>query len=237
MRYYSELDWLVSWKMIALLCLFYVCLIVFLYLARRNKEALKLRQFTLVYNAMQIAVCGWMLRGFLAATFSWSNPMGLNRAYTRDVEYWMLVHYGTKVLDFSDTVIMLAKKNYKQVTFLHVYHHLSILMVWGYLLQCGDANGTAYFGAMLNSGVHLIMYSHYLYVSFGWINPLKPVVTNIQLLQFLLCLVHAVLVVLRESVLPARLAYLQLAYHSVMLLLFGDYKVKQMAALRAQRNK
>jgi hypothetical protein len=89
----------------------------------------------------------------------------------------MLIHYLSKYLDFGDTLFMTLKQNNHQLTFLHLFHHTSILIVWGYLLQVGHANGTAYFGAAINSFVHTVMYSHYLWTSMGWVNPFKVIKT------------------------------------------------------------
>ena len=36
----------------------------------------------------------------------------------------------SKVVEFMDTVLMVLRKKQSQVTFLHVYHHASILNVW-----------------------------------------------------------------------------------------------------------
>jgi hypothetical protein len=125
------------------------------------------------------------------------------------------------------------------VSFLHVYHHASIALVWGYLLQAGDANGTAYFGAFLNSVVHLLMYTHYFVTALGIRNPLKGLLTTLQMVQFGLCLLHASCVALWETVLPPRLALLQLAYHSIMLLLFANFiresKQRDAAARKAKK--
>ena len=99
----------------------------------------------------------------------------------------------------------------------------------------GNANGTAYFGAFLNSVVHLLMYTHYLLASLGVNNPFKALLTKIQMLQFGMCLLHAVVVVFFERVLPARLAYLQLAYHTVMLILFADFMRKTYPAGGAKK--
>lgn len=144
----------------------------------------------------------------------------------------MFVHYLTKYLDFGDTIFMILKQNFRQLSFLHVFHHSSILVVWGYLLQTGHANGTAYFGAAINSFVHTVMYSHYLWTALGYTNPFKQIVTQIQMVQFFLCLLHAVLVALFEHVLPSYLAYLQLSYHIIMIILFTDFQRRTYRATR-----
>jgi hypothetical protein len=173
MHYFPEYDFLVSWSTLGLSTCFYLVVTSLLYFTTSSRKPLSLKGFTLIYNAAQIVLCGWMTWAFAKAAFSWSNPMGLNMSYSREVELVMLVHFLSKWLDYCDTFIMILKQNFRQLTFLHVYHHVSIALVWGFLLQSGDANGTAYFGAFLNSFVHLLMYSHYLAASLNINNPFK----------------------------------------------------------------
>jgi len=40
------------------------------------------------------------------------------------------IFYFSKIIEFIDTVIMMLKKNFRQVTFLHVYHHVSVFSIW-----------------------------------------------------------------------------------------------------------
>ena len=48
------------------------------------------------------------------------------------------VHYLSKFLDWFDTFFIIAKGNAKkQLSFLHVYHHSSIGLMWGILLATG----------------------------------------------------------------------------------------------------
>jgi elongation of very long chain fatty acids protein 4 len=47
-----------------------------------------------------------------------------------------------------------------QVSFLHVYHHSSIGLVW-WLVARSEPGGDAYWSACLNSLVHVIMYAYY----------------------------------------------------------------------------
>jgi hypothetical protein len=39
------------------------------------------------------------------------------------------------------------------------------------------------FGALINSVIHCMMYSHYLWTSFGLNNPFKKMITQAQLIQ------------------------------------------------------
>ena len=67
------------------------------------------------------------------------------------------------------------------------------------------------------------MYSHYLWTSLGFKNPLKKGLFAFQQAQFLSCIVHALLVSASETaetVYPKNLSYLQVMYHPIMLFLF-----------------
>jgi len=54
----------------------------------------------------------------------------------------------------------MLKHNYRQVSFLHMYHHCTIFIIW-FIVTLESPGGEAYFSAMLNSGVHVVMYGYY----------------------------------------------------------------------------
>eukprot|EP01126_Amoeba_proteus_P037065 TRINITY_DN3799_c0_g2_i6.p1 TRINITY_DN3799_c0_g2~~TRINITY_DN3799_c0_g2_i6.p1 ORF type:complete len:141 (+),score=10.27 TRINITY_DN3799_c0_g2_i6:702-1124(+) len=88
-----------------------------------------------------------------------------------------------------DTIFMVLKKKNNQITFLHMYHHISMPLLWWFGIKL-SATGDAYWSAMQNSFVHVLMYSHYLVSAIGvrslwW----KPYLTQIQMAQFLLNIV------------------------------------------------
>lgn len=217
---------LTSWGFMGCAVVVYLISIKVLQIFVQGQTPYKLEFFTKLYNLSQILLCGYMTWGFYVHGFSLVNPMGLNSKFTHKIEYFMYVHYLSKYLDFFDTWIMILKQNFRQLSFLHVFHHSSILMVWGYLLQVGQGNGTAYYGAFLNSIIHFIMYSHYLWTSFGYKNPFKKMVTYSQLIQFFMCIIHSISAVLYEEVLKKELAYLQFCYHVIMIALFSDFFIK-----------
>ena len=63
---------------------------------------------------------------------------------------YVWLFYVSKIFEFTDTIIMVLKKNDRQITFLHVYHHFSIFMIW-WLVTFVAPNGESYFSAALNS--------------------------------------------------------------------------------------
>ena len=57
------------------------------------------------------------------------------------------------------------------------------------------------------------MYSHYFVTAFGINNPFKKFITQAQLIQFAMCIVHALCVLGFEVVLPRPYAWAQFVYH------------------------
>lgn len=105
---------------------------------------------------------------------------------------------------------------------MHAYHHASIPMIWGYILLI-QVNGTATWGAGINSLIHTIMYFHYLVTSLGFNNPFKKYVTQAQLVQFVMCVYHSICVFLYENSVAQSVWYLQFFYQLSMIALFSRF--------------
>merc|ERR1712178_64339 len=106
-----------------------------------------------------------------------------------EVNFPFILHvfYLSKILDFADTVFMIAKRNWHQVSFLHVYHHTSIFLIY-WLNAQAFYDADIYFTIVLNGSIHFIMYGYYLATSFNVTVPvfIKKSITNAQLIQFCL---------------------------------------------------
>eukprot|EP00933_Yihiella_yeosuensis_P050269 TRINITY_DN48041_c0_g1_i1.p1 TRINITY_DN48041_c0_g1~~TRINITY_DN48041_c0_g1_i1.p1 ORF type:complete len:244 (-),score=26.47 TRINITY_DN48041_c0_g1_i1:158-889(-) len=184
-----------------------------------NRKAFNVKIYMQVYNVVQIVVCMYMVVGLMPC-IGFPNFFGINSEHDKTGEWFVFVHYLSKFLDWFDTFWILLKKNRKQLSFLHVYHHTTIPMVWGYLLWAGIGSGTIRYGAWVNSLTHVIMYSHYLWTSFGLKNPFKHLITGWQITQFYSCLLHAFVVRVYEETDAYKFAWLQIVYQSTMVYLF-----------------
>jgi elongation of very long chain fatty acids protein 4 len=173
-----------------------------------------------VYNVVQIVVCGYMVWGMLPC-IGFPNIFGLNSEFDERAEWFVFVHYLSKYLDWFDTLWIILNKKRTQLSFLHVYHHATIVPVWGLLLQQGVGCGTIRYGAWINSLTHVIMYSHYLWTSLGLKNPFKRYITMWQMTQFYSCIVHAFVVLFFEQSEVQNYAWIQVVYQSTMVYLFG----------------
>jgi len=184
-----------------------------------SRHAMKVKQLMQVYNVVQIVLCSYMVWGLMPC-IGIPNFFGINSGYDKVGEWFVFVHYLSKFLDWFDTLWINLKKSRAQLSLLHVYHHATIPMVWGYLLNNGVGSGTVRYGAWINSLTHVIMYSHFLWTSFGLKNPFKRYITMWQITQFYSCLLHAFCVQFLETTDAQKFAWLQIGYQLTMVYLF-----------------
>lgn len=145
---------------------------------------------------------------------------------------------------------MVAKMNFRQISFLHVYHHSSIFVVW-WLTVFMAPSSEAYFSSMLNSFIHVVMYSYYLFSSLGVARSItraiKPYITMGQMTQFTMMMVQATYDIVvymyktdeeKAKAYPQSLFILLWFYMWTMLGLFANFfmqNYKKPAALKQQK--
>lgn len=78
-----------------------------------------------------------------------------------------------------------------KVSFLHIYHHTTIAWAWWIALRFSPG-GDIYFGALLNSIIHVLMYSYYALALLKVSCPWKRYLTQAQLLQFTSVVIYTV---------------------------------------------
>lgn len=149
------------------------------------------------------------------------------------------VFYFSKVPEFMDTILMALKRNFRQITFLHVYHHSSIFVIWWFIMSYCPG-GSSYFSAALNSFVHVVMYGYYFWASVAakqpegtkprWNQPAfyKKYITTFQLFQFCLNFAQAswMLFVNPPADFPLFTVWILFFYMISMLALFGNFYMK-----------
>lgn len=209
------------------------------------------RLLGLVHNLGLHALSMYMSVGLLvsarAAGYSlWNNAAGTSAAEWRIAKFiWLF--YVSKVVEWVDTLIMLLKQNYHQVSFLHVYHHTTIFFIWW--LACLLApGGEAYYSAMVNSGVHVVMYGYYFLTLLfptgairSVLNKFKFIITKGQMTQFTFnCFQSAYdLVIVPRVDLKYSASLLQILfwYMISLLVLFGNFLSKNSKAPRGANGK
>lgn len=113
-------------------------------------------------------------------------------AYRHGLGFWTWVFYMSKYYELLDTAILLAKG--RPSSFLQTFHHAgSIISMW-------SLASTRAFGAWVfvgfNSFIHTLMYFYYTLTCFGFHPSWKPLMTFLQIAQFVIGLPIAIVYVL-----------------------------------------
>jgi elongation of very long chain fatty acids protein 4 len=88
--------------------------------------------FKFAYNMIQMMLCSYMcIEAGVRAYAAGYSILPCNKFNTSDppIAFILYVFYISKILDFLDTFFIIAEKRFKQLSFLHVYHHTSIFLV------------------------------------------------------------------------------------------------------------
>eukprot|EP00977_Amphora_coffeiformis_P027903 scaffold34659_cov180-Amphora_coffeaeformis.AAC.2 len=180
-----------SWKVPTGLCLSYLISLPVLkaicqrYLWNSVDVRALLTEAMVVYNAGQVLLNGWMVYRTIHAVAYGGHPFigGTADIVSTGATYAVWVHYCDKYLEFMDTYFMVLRGKMDQVSFLHVYHHVSISLAWWFALKASPG-GDSYFGALVNSWIHVMMYSYYTLALLKIPCPWKRYLTQAQLVQF-----------------------------------------------------
>ncbi|CAH8383484.1 unnamed protein product [Eruca vesicaria subsp. sativa] len=101
------------------------------------------------------------------------------------VFFWAQVYYLLKILHFLDTLVMIVSKSINLLSFYHVYHHATAVVmayIWLYTRQSMFPAGI-----VLNSTLHVICYGYFFLRAVGSIPKWKMFVTNCQILEYFAC--------------------------------------------------
>ena len=102
--------------------------------------------------------------------------------------------------------------------------------MWAWLYVCKvECGGDAWFGACVNSFVHIIMYLYYFLAQIGVPCPWKRYLTMVQIMQFCLCMGHAGYVLVKGNA-PIGLPLAQGFVMLNMLVLFSQFYMKSYSA-------
>ncbi|GAB6022956.1 hypothetical protein CHUAL_007046 [Chamberlinius hualienensis] len=132
----------------------------------------------------------------------------------------------SKAIELLDTMFMILKKKSNQLSFLHVYHHTTILLLtWGAIRW--SPGGSVAFVCLVNSFIHVIMYGYYSITIFGpsmarylwW----KRYITIIQLFQFGWGCTFSINMIINGCAFPTWLQYVGVFYLAFYIFLFGKF--------------
>jgi len=196
-----------------------------------------IKPFMLFYNATCVALAGAVVYLIVrhrltvdAGSFACTAPT-FGTAESETLAWAIWLYYAQKYWEFLDTVIFALRGSFRQLSMLHVYHHVSITFVTAAFARY-DVNGDCTLAALANSFIHVLMYSHYFVSAFGMKTPWRKHLTTLQLLQFLTIFAQATLMWTRGPACgyPDWMKAGMLLYQTSMLFLFGKFFLANYAA-------
>jgi len=116
-----------------------------------------------VYNVSQIMLCAYMtIEGFLVAYRNDYDMWGCNPYSQQNpaMANLLWLFYVSKVWDFWDTIFIVLGKKWRQLSFLHVYHHTTIFLFY-WLNSRVNYDGVVFVTVVLNGFIHTVMYTYY----------------------------------------------------------------------------
>jgi hypothetical protein len=114
------------------------------------------------YNVSQIMLCAYMT--IEAGMIAYRNGYSICcNDYSRDeppLANLLWLFYASKIWDFWDTIFIVLGKKWRQLSFLHVYHHFTIFLFY-WLNANSQYDGDVYLTIVLNGFIHTVMYTYY----------------------------------------------------------------------------
>eukprot|EP00927_Polykrikos_kofoidii_P006656 TRINITY_DN12697_c0_g1_i1.p1 TRINITY_DN12697_c0_g1~~TRINITY_DN12697_c0_g1_i1.p1 ORF type:complete len:1048 (+),score=122.69 TRINITY_DN12697_c0_g1_i1:79-3222(+) len=208
----------VHWGNAAIITSAYLLLVVAGVSFMRGRAPVQARVFEcmLAYNVMQVISNAFLSYNLWreACRLYYPYPWG-NAPETSTTGYRMgmllCLQYYSRQFELCDTIFIVLRKRFHQMTFLHVF--LRLVHVWGWFYVCRFAcGGDSYFPAAVNSTCQVLVYLYYaLSLTFPNGVPFmrKARVTEVQVLQFVVCATHASYVLVHGN-LPRSVAALSL---------------------------
>lgn len=170
-----------------------------------NRKAFKLNNFTRIYNLYQIAGCLFIVLGAPKLGFSYNfwwrcipAPKASDAITDTMMTYytWHWYFIILRASEFLETVVFVLRKKQNQVSFLHVYHHIAVVALLWTFLKYSSGLGESFI-AVVNSAVHVMMYSYYFLSSFSFLknatSKVKPLITALQIVQLVALFSHCLI--------------------------------------------
>lgn len=145
--------------------------------------------------------------------------------YLLNLYWWYTM---VRILDFLDTFFFVLRKKDSHVSFLHVVHHTMVAFNgWFGITYGADGQATAF--AVINGGVHVVMYTYYFLSSLGpevqkylwW----KRYITQLQLVQFVVLFVHSLMPFFFNCNYPRSHTYITMSQAAFFFGLFMNFYV------------
>ncbi|KAJ3620804.1 hypothetical protein MTP99_004723 [Tenebrio molitor] len=131
----------------------------------KERKTLELKKILVVYNILQIFLNLGIF--IMAATYLRNQSffcIPSDKSESPEATLALRVHHSyllLKYFDLVETVFYVLRKKERQISFLHVYHHIGVLTA-SWVSGKYFPGGQAIYVALYNTLIHCIMYVYYL---------------------------------------------------------------------------
>jgi len=200
-----------------------------------DRKPYNLKTVIATYNIFQVAACFILIYGIGTSGWTTHYTIGCQmpdppheKLGIRMVTFvwWTLM---LKMVELIETAFFILRKKYNQVSVLHVYHHASTFLVT-WLGTKYYPGGMLTLSALINCGIHVMMYSYYFLTAFGpdmqkRLEPLKPKLTAAQMIQMMILFVHISQILSPSCKYPNLVAYIYLPNLAINLYFFMKFYI------------
>ncbi|KAL7728074.1 hypothetical protein ACLKA6_017923 [Drosophila palustris] len=200
-----------------------------------SREPFKLRATLKVYNIFQVLFNSVLLIFGLYIIIT-KKPVDFNCILVLPLDHELkdtdrligYLYYINKIIDLLDTVFFVFRKSYKQITKLHLIHHVYMPTACYFWQRTYGYGGHYTFSAILNLFAHIAMYTYYylssenpqIRKSASW----KQYITIIQMIQFVLMFSHSLWTLLQPNCdVPLPKIFLVMFMSGLMFVMFVNF--------------
>ncbi|GJQ15576.1 hypothetical protein GpartN1_g7367.t1 [Galdieria partita] len=158
-----------------------------------TKKPYQLQFLVVLHNLLLALASLWMFVGItMALKDTWSRG-GLKAIYcpysmttdpslfSSSIIFWLYIFYLSKFYELLDTFILIGRG--KPLTFLHVWHHASVLLeTWAWVYF---GLTFASLGMLFNTFIHIWMYAYFGLSAMHIRVPWRKRITTMQIVQFI----------------------------------------------------
>ena len=220
------------WQMLAITMTYLLGVTLFgPYIMRKRKPMDNLIWPIRFYNAVMV-----IFNTYLFLNFSYKLRWGLDcwgcgksmqRFDQAGLILWELTLL-SRYFDFFDSLFFVCRKKFSHLSVLHVTHHTLVpIIVW--FAGKFEPTPMVVFAGYINLPIHMIMYSYYGLSTFPKMRKFlwwKKYLTTIQIIQFMIDLVHSLQVFYLPTCKYHPITYVQTAFSVTFLYLFLQFYLR-----------
>ncbi|XP_062124217.1 elongation of very long chain fatty acids protein F-like [Drosophila sulfurigaster albostrigata] len=195
--------------------------------------------FQVIYNTVLFIAISYYIFWERVYNFKCLSVLPLDHSHKNAERIISYAYFINKIIDLLDTIFIVLRKSYRQITVLHLVHHVYMVAASYVCIRFNGYGGHPMFVGYLNLLVHSVMYSYYYLASVypsikqsTW----KEYMTIMQMIQFVMIFVHNIVTYMQPNcdVSPYMMS-LVFVMTLVMLAMFTNFYIHSYVMAKDQR--